>query len=84
MSKTENGFMLRGKVSDIQTQQTKKGKTMYTYFVFTGRNVERVRSMTNGLKLGDNFHSFVSIKPYTSNKTGAMGLEIWEGDRVAA
>lgn len=75
------GFRLEGKISDISTTETKEKKTMFTYYVFTGRNVERVKSMKNGAKVGDTFNSVVNIKAYVS-KAGQTGLEIWEGDRL--
>lgn len=76
------GFRLQGKISDIDSMKTKEGKDLFFYFVFTGRQVERVKSMKNGAKVGDSFNSFVSIKPYVS-KSGHAGIEIWEGERLA-
>lgn len=82
MASQTAGFKLTGKISDIDTMKTKEGKDLFFYFVFTGRNVERVKSMKNGAKVGDSFNSFVSVKPYVS-KTGYPGMEIWEGERLA-
>ncbi len=79
--KNENGFILKGKITDFITKKTKGNKEMFTYFVFTGRNVEQVKSMQNGAKIGDTFHSQVNLKPYVSKK-GYPGIEIWEGQRL--
>ena len=80
-TKQNQGLILVGVVTDVQTKTTKKGETMFTYFVSTSRRVYPVRSMHNGLKKGDQFKSFVSDKPFVS-KRGIPGTEYWEGDRV--
>ena len=79
--KNENGFILKGKISDFVSKKTKGNKDMFTYFVFTGREVHPVRSMQNGAKIGDTFNSRVNIRPYVS-KQGYPGIEIWEGERL--
>ena len=73
--KNENGFILKGKISDFVSRKTKGNKDMFTYFVFTGRQVYHVRSMQNNAKVGDTFNSRVNIKPYVS-KNGIPGIEI--------
>lgn len=91
MAQTQTaGFRLTGKISDIQLLKkkdgspvkTKEGGDMFTYFVFTGRQVERVKSTQNGAKIGDTFNSWVNLHPYVS-KAGIPGLEIWEGERLS-
>lgn len=75
------GMFIKGNLSDISTFTTATGKTMYTLFVFTGRQVERVKTMdVTGLKQGDKYYAAINCKPYVS-KSGQVGLEIWEAAR---
>ncbi|MGV1098711.1 hypothetical protein ACUUL3_04790 [Thiovibrio sp. JS02] len=82
MELQKNDLYLKGTVHKVFTKKTQKGKMMYTYKILTDGDLKYVKSMKNGLAVGDQFFSTISVKPYISNKTGMAGLEIWEGDRI--
>lgn len=83
-SEEKKGFILTGIVSAVKDRPTKdKKKTVYTYYVVTGTALYYVRSMKNGLQAGEMFNSHVNVRAYVA-KNGNTGLDIWEGDRIAA